>query len=203
MRFAPRGRTLGEALVGGLTLLLLLACCVLLVGSGLWRLLPCCAGLWLTCLAWVYTKVISGEFPEIEGLLSRSVSKPRVRNENDIERDARTWGCSKEVAMRLHHLEKHMNELVTANVLGRLADLERQEERRTRVEWSELRDVWRKLVRDPATDEKLRRACLEWLAKYPETLDFLPKKLKQMELLQEKELPDDWEERELRKHRIQ
>ena len=203
MVFTPRGRTLGEALIGGLILILLLVCCVLVVGSGLWRLLPCCAGLWLTVLAWVYSRVISGELPELEKLLSRWSVKPRVRNENAIDRDARKWGCSQEVAMKLHHLEKHVNELVLCNVLGRLADLERQEERRTRVEWFELRDVWRKLVRDPATDEKLRRACLEWLAKYPETLDFLPKKLKEMGLLQEKELPDDWEERELRKNRIQ
>ena len=160
-------------------------------------------GFGLTVLAWVYSRVISGELPELEKLLSRWSVKPRVRNENAIDRDARKWGCSQEVAMKLHHLEKHVNELVLCNVLGRLADLERQEERRTRVEWSELRDVWRKPVRDPATDEKLRRACLEWLAKCPETLDFLPKKLKEMGLLQEKELPDDWEERELRKNRIQ
>ena len=105
--------------------------------------------------------------------------------------------------MRLHHLEKHVAELVRCNVIGRLWDLERQEERRTRIEWAGLCDVWRKLVADPATDENLRRACLEWLAKYPQTLDFLPRQLKQMGLLEEKELPDDWEERELRKHRIQ
>jgi hypothetical protein len=203
MGFAARGRTLGEALIGGLILLLLFVCCVLLVGSGLWRLLPCCVGLWLTCLAWVYTKVISGEFPELEKLLSRWVAKPRVRNESDIERDARNWGGSPEVAMKLHHLEKHVNELVLCNVVGRLADLERQEEWRTRVEWFELRDLWRKLVADPATDEELRRACREWLAKYPETLNYLPKKLKDMGLVQETELPDDWEELELRKHRIQ
>ncbi|TAM79617.1 MAG: hypothetical protein EPN47_17600 [Acidobacteria bacterium] len=203
MRFAPRGRTLGEALTGGLILLLLLVCCVLLVGSGPMGILLSCVGLCLTGLAWVYTKVISGEFPEVETPFSKRVSKPPVRSESGIKRDASAWGCSEEVAMKLHHLEKHVNELVVCNVLGRLADLERQDERRTRVEWSELRDVWRKLVRDPATDEKLRQACLEWLAKYPETLDYLPKKLKEMGLLQEKELPDDWEERELRKHRIQ
>jgi hypothetical protein len=126
-----------------------------------------------------------------------------VRNESGIERDARKWRCSEEVAMKLHHLEKHVNELVLCNVVGRLAELERQEEWRTRVEWFELRDLWRKLVAHPATDEELRRACREWLAKYPETLNYLPKKLKDMGLVQEKELPDDWEERELRKHRIQ
>ena len=189
--------------MGGLILLLLFVCCVLLVGSGPWGLLPCCVGLWLTCLGCVYTKVISGELPEVQKLLSRWVPTTSVRNENGIERDARKWRCSEEVAMKLHHLEKHVNELVLCNVLGRLADLERREEWRTRVEWFELRDVWRKLVADPATDEELRRACREWLAKYPETLDYLPRKLKDMGLLEEKELPDDWEERELRKHRIQ
>jgi hypothetical protein len=203
MVFAPRGRTLGEALIGGLILVLLLVCCVLAVGSGLWKLLPCCAGLWLTFLGWVYARAISGEFPELEKLVTKWQSKPRLQAENAIERDAREWGCSEEVAMKLHHLEKHVNELVRCNVIGRLWDLERQEERRTRIEWAELRDVWRKLVANPATDENLRRACLEWLAKYPETLDFLPRQLKQMGLLEEKELPDDWEERELRKHRIQ
>jgi hypothetical protein len=143
------------------------------------------------------------EMPELENLLSRWQAKPRVRNENAIEWGARKSGCFEEVAVKLHYLEKYADELVRCNVIGRLAELERQEERRTRLEWSELRDVWRKLVGDPATDEELRRACLEWLAKYPETLDYLPQKLKQMGLPQEKELPDDWEERELKKHRIQ
>jgi hypothetical protein len=41
------------------------------------------------------------------------------------------------------------------------------------------------------------------LAKYPETLDFLARHLMQMGLLREKELPENWEEREIRKHRIQ
>ena len=203
MVFAPRGRTLGEALAGGLILLLLLVCCVLAFGDGLWRLLPCCAGLLLTRLAWVYSKVISGEFPEVEKLLSKWGPKHHVRDEDAIGWDARRWGCSEEVAMKLHHLEKHVGELVRCNVIGRLRELERQEERRMHIEWSELHEVWKKLVADPSTDEKLRRACLEWLAKYPETLDFLPRQLKQMGLLQEKELPDDWEERQLRKHRIQ
>ena len=160
-------------------------------------------GLLLTGLSWVYSKVISGECQYAEKIFSKLASDPSARNENDIERDARVWGCSKEVALKLRHLDKHISELASSNILGRLAELERQEERRTRIEWSELRDVWRKLVRDPGTDEELRRACLAWLAKYPETLDFLPKYLKQMGLLQERELLDDWEERELRKHRIQ
>jgi hypothetical protein len=203
MVFAPRGRTLGEALIGGWTLLLLLVCCVLAVGGGLWKLLPCCAGLWFTALAWVYSKVISGECQYVEKLISKLASDPSPRNEDDIERDARLWGCSQELALKLRHLDKRVSELASSNILGRLAELERQEERRMRIEWSELREVWRKLVRDPGTDEELRRACLEWLAKYPETLEFLPQKLKQIGLLQEKELPDDWEERELRKHRIQ
>ena len=180
MVFAPRGRTLGEALAGGLILLLLLVCCVLAFGDGLWRLLPCCAGLLLTRLAWVYSKVISGEFPEVEKLLSKWGPKHHVRDEDAIGWDARRWGCSAEVAMKLRHLEKNVDELVRCNVIGRLWELERQEDRRMHIEWSELHDVWKKLVADPATDEKLRRACLEWLAKYPETLDFLPKQLKQM-----------------------
>jgi len=66
-----------------------------------------------------------------------------------------------------------------------------------------LRDVWRTLLGDPSTPEEVRQASREWLAKYPETLDFLARRLMQMGLLREKELPENWEEREIRKHRIQ
>src|SRR6516225_8190434 len=38
---------------------------------------------------------------------------------------------------------------------------------------------------------------------YPETLDFLARRLMQMGLLRDKDLPENWEEREIRKHRIQ
>ena len=203
MVFAPRGRTLGEALIGGLILLLLLVCCVLLLGSGTGGILLSFIGLWLTGGAWVYTKFISGEFPEVEKPFSKRVSRPSPDKESDIERDARVWGCSKEVVMRIHDLEEHVNEWVRCDVRGRVADLERQEEWRTSVEWSELRDVGQKLVANPATDERLRQECLEWLAENPGTVNYFPQKLKDMGVLQEKELPDDWEERELRKHRIQ
>lgn len=203
MRFAPRGRTLGEAMIGGLILMLLLVCCGLLVWSGPRGILLSCVGLSLTGVAWAYSRVISGEWPGVETHFTRGVSRPSPRNESPIQRDAREWGCSEVVAMKLHHLEKHVNELVHLGVLHRLGELERREEWRTQKEWLELRDVWRKLVADPATDEELRQACREWLAKYPEFLDFFPKKLREMGLLREKELPDDWEEREARKNHIQ
>jgi len=96
-----------------------------------------------------------------------------------------------------------MNTLVELGVGRRLEELERQERWRMQTEYSELRDVWRTLLGDPSTPEEVRQACREWLAKYPETLDFLARRLMQMGLLREMDLPENWEEREIRKHRIQ
>ena len=96
-----------------------------------------------------------------------------------------------------------MNTLVELGVGRRLEELERQERWHMQTEYSELREVWRTLLGDTHTPEEVRQACREWLAKYPETLDFLARRLMQMGLLWEKELPENWEEREIRKHRVQ
>jgi hypothetical protein len=68
-----------------------------------------------------------------------------------------------------------------------------------------LRDVWRVLVLDPNTPEEVRASCRQWLAKYPETLDFLARRLVDLGLLPQKELviDEDWERRERYKWRIQ
>ena len=201
MRFAPRGRTLGEAMIGGMILVLLLVCCVLLIRSGPWGMLLSCVGLGLTAVAWAYTRVISGEWPAVEKLFTSRVC--RRRNKSAVQRHAREWDCSEAVAAKLHHLEEQVNELAGPGVVRRLADLESREAWRTQQEYLELRDVWKALVRDADTPPEVRRACREWLVKYPETLDFLARLLRDTGLLRERELPDDWEAQEVRKNRIQ
>lgn len=85
-----------------------------------------------------------------------------------IERDARAWDCSREVAMKLHLLEKHVNEFLRVDVIGRLGDLELHELWRQAVQWIELRTEWQRLADDPATSEGLREACRGWLVEYSE-----------------------------------
>ena len=201
MRFAPRGRTLGEAVIGGSILVLLVVCCVLLVRSGPWGILLSCVGLGLTAVAWAYTQIISGEWPGVEKLFTSRVC--RRRNKSAVQRHAREWDCSEAVAAKLHHLEKQVNEVAGPGMARRLTDLESREAWRTQQEYLELRDVWKVLVRDADTPPEVRRACREWLVKYPETLDFLARLLRDTGLLRERELPDDWEAQEVRKNRIQ
>jgi hypothetical protein len=107
--------------------------------------------------------------------------------------------------LRLADVEQRVNELVNLRIERRLLELERADELRTRQEWTELRDVWRVLVLDPNTPEEVRASCRQWLAKYPETLDFLARRLMNLGLLWEKELvlDEDWEVRERHKWRIQ
>lgn len=107
--------------------------------------------------------------------------------------------------LRLADVEQRVNELVKLGIQRRLEDLERAEELRTRQEWTELRDVWRVLVLDPNTPEEVRASCRQWLAKYPETLDFLARRLMSLGLLPEKELvaDEDWERRDRHKWLIQ
>lgn len=107
--------------------------------------------------------------------------------------------------LRLADVERQVKELGSLRIQRRLEELERAEELRSRQEWTELRDVWRVFVLDPNTPEDVRASCLQWLAKYPETLDFLTRRLMNLGLLQEKEviLDEDWEQRERHKWRIQ
>ena len=150
-----------------------------------------------------YSRFVSGASPGIDLWLGKVDRWVRRHEETPEQRNARHWCCSDVVAKKLQHLEQHVNTLVELGVGRRLEELERQERWRVQTEYSELRDVWRTFLGDPSTPEEVRQACREWLAKYPETLDFLARRLMQMGLLREKELPENWEEREIRKHRIQ
>jgi hypothetical protein len=127
----------------------------------------------------------------------------RRHEEAPSQRNARHWRCSEVVAKKLQRLEQEVKTLAELGAGRRLEELERQERWRIQTEYSELREVWRTVLGEVNTPEEVRQACHEWLARYPETLDFLARRLMQMGLLWEKELPENWEEREIRKHRIQ
>lgn len=121
------------------------------------------------------------------------------------ERQYRRRQAAELELLRLADVERRVNELGSLCIQRRLEELERAEELRSRQEWTELRDVWRVLVLDPNTPEDVRASCRQWLAKYPETLDFLAQRLMNLGLLREKEviLDKDWERREGHKWRIQ
>ncbi len=70
--------------------------------------------------------------------------------------------------MKLHHLEKHVNDMVHACVMLRLADLEERERWRTAKEWFALRDEWRKKISDPATPPELRAYYAQCLEEFPQ-----------------------------------
>jgi hypothetical protein len=203
VRVTPKARTRGEALVGGVIFVLLLVCCGALLEGGPGRVQWCFAGLCLVGAALAYSGFVSGACPGIDVWLEKVDQWVRRREETPEQRNARHWFCSKVVARKLQHLEQEVNRLVELSVGRRLEELEKQERWRMQTEYSELRDVWRTLLGDPSTPDGVRQACREWLARYPETLDFLARRLMQMGLLWEKELPDNWEEQELQKYRIQ
>lgn len=91
------------------------------------------------------------------------------RGEDPIKRDTRAWGCSRQVAEKLHHLEKHVNEMVMTNIMGRVGELESRERWHTAKEWFALRDTWHKLANDPTTAADLRAFCARCLEDYPQT----------------------------------
>jgi hypothetical protein len=157
----------------------------------------------LVAAALAYSRFVSGAWHGIDVWLEKVDRWARRHEETPEQRNARHWCCSTVVARKLQHLEQEVNTLVEFRVGRRLEELERQERWRVQTEYSELREIWKTLLGDPSTSEEVRQACREWLAKYPETLDFLARRLMQMGLLREKELPENWEEREIRKHRIQ
>lgn len=102
-------------------------------------------------------------------------------------------------------LSERLSDLERLRLHERLDALEQAEAWRSQQEWVELRDVWRLLILDPQTPEELRASCREWLAKYPEALDFTARRLEQVGLLQAKDLASDenWERRERHKWRVQ
>jgi len=190
-------------MVGGVIFVLLLVCCGALLEGGPGRGLWCFAGLCLVGAALAYSRFVAGAWPGIDVWLEKVDRWVERHEETSTQRNARHWRCSEVVAMKLQQLEQEVKTLVELGVSRRLEELERQERWRIHTEYAELRDVWRTLLGDSDTPEEVRRACREWLARYPETLDFLARRLMQMGLLWEKELPENWEDREIRKHRIQ
>lgn len=142
---------------------------------------------------------------DIGKLLSAARGLIRGWRDRRAEKMARCKQDSEFATTRSQYIEARVNELVALQVASRLAELERAEELRSKAEWTELRDVWRVLILDPNTPEELRASCREWLAKYPETLDYLARRLMQMGLVAEKDLILDerWEERARHKWRVQ
>lgn len=108
-------------------------------------------------------------------------------------------------AVRLSDLEERVNVLVALQLNERLAQLEQAEAWRSQQEWVELREVWRLLILDPKTPDELRDSCREWLAKYPEALEFTARRLEQAGFLKAKDLAldENWERREQHKWRVQ
>lgn len=108
-------------------------------------------------------------------------------------------------AMRLTDLEEHVNALVALRLNERLAQLEQAEAWRSQQGWVELREVWRLLILDPKTPDELRDSCREWLAKYPEALEFTARRLEHLGFLKAKDLASDenWERRDQHKWRVQ
>lgn len=203
MRFTPRALSRGEAVLGGSLFALLLVCCAGLLACGRVRGLWYFAGLCLAVAGAAYSRLLSGVGPGIYGLLEKVHLCTRLQPGAAAQRNGRHRSRSEVVAIKLRHLEEQVEALVELRVDRRLDELQRQERWRTRTEYSELRDVWRNLLGDPSTPETVRQACQEWLARYPETLDFLARRLIYMGLLWEQELSDNWEEHEVRKYRVQ
>ena len=107
--------------------------------------------------------------------LANAVTRPQM--EDAVKKDARAWHCSLVVAMKLHHVEKHINEMVHAGVMLRLADLEERERWRSAKEWFALRDEWGRRVNDPATPPELRAYYTRCLEEFPQTPVFGPRYL--------------------------
>jgi hypothetical protein len=205
VRVSPKGGRAIELFAAGVCLLLLLAGCYLLTlglrGDG-WALAVagilieavCLQGGWLIGEDTWVDKCVRAIAANLKRLwYMRAERKYRRRQAAELE------------LLKLADIEQRVDELVNLRIERRLLELERAEEPRTGQEWTELRDVWRVLVLDPNTPEEVRTSCQQWLAKYPETLDFLARRLMNRGLLREKELilDDDWEQREQHKWRIQ
>ncbi|HEX5481847.1 MAG TPA: hypothetical protein VFZ08_04400 [Terriglobia bacterium] len=203
MTFSPRVSVAREVIVAGTLVFLLLAGCFLLVeglrhGGWLFTAGGCLIEAGYTGVQW-----FMGGRSDVERLFAAARGLIRGWRDRRAEKMARRQQASEFVATRSQYIEARVNELVALQVASRLAELETAEELRSQQEWTELRDVWRVLILDPATPEELRASCREWLAKYPETLDYLARRLTQMGLLAEKVLDERWEEREQHKWRVQ
>jgi hypothetical protein len=194
-----------ELIVPTVLFLVLLGGCYLLVlglrGNG-WGMAV--AGLLIEA---VYLQIgwLIGEGTWVDKCIKAITAKLKQLRYVRAERRYRQRQAAELELLRLADVERRVNELGNLRIQCRLEELERAEESRSRQEWTELRDVWRAFVLDPNTPEEVRQSCRQWLAKYPETLDFLARRLMNLGLLREKEaiLDEDWERRERHKWRIQ
>lgn len=191
-------------MAGTLAFLLLAGCYLLVMGlrHGGWFFT---AGGCLIEAGYAGVQWFIGGKSDIGRLLSAVRGLIRGWRDRRADKKARCKQDSEFAATRSQYIEARVNELVALQVASRLAALERAEEFRSNQEWTDLRDAWRVLILDPATPEELRASCREWLAKYPETLDYLARRLTQMGLLAQKDLFHDeqWEERARHKWRVQ
>ncbi|HEX5481691.1 MAG TPA: hypothetical protein VFZ08_03595 [Terriglobia bacterium] len=191
--------------MAGILVFLLLAGCYLLVMGlrhGGWVFM---AGCCLIEAGHAGAQWFTGGRSQIERLFWATKGLITSWRDRRAENKARWRQVCELAAVRRTYLEERVNELVELHVASRLAELERAEELRGKQEWTELRDVWRVLILDPNTSEEVRASCREWLAKYPETLDYLARRLTQLGLLTEKDLVLDerWVARERHKWRVQ
>jgi hypothetical protein len=194
-----------ELIAAAALFLVLLGGCYLLVlglrGNG-WGLAV--AGLLIEA---VYLQIgwLIGEGTWVDKCIKVITAKLKQLRYGRAERQYRRRQAAELELLRLADVERRVNELGGLRIQRRLEELERAEELRSRQEWTELRDVWRVFVLDPNTPEEVRQSCRQWLAKYPDTLDFLARRLMNLGLLREKEviLDKDWERCERHKWRIQ
>lgn len=205
MNLSPKASEAREIIAGVVLLLLVLAGLYLLVlGLGGNRLAVTIAGCVIEA-GYVGLGWLTGKPAWTEKLVRSAASRVKEWRERRATEAFRQTQAVKAERLTLAYLEERVDELVDLDVPRRLMQLEKAEEARTREEWSKLRDVWRVLILDPNTPEELRAACREWLAKYPETLDFLGQRLANRGVLREKDLVGDeeWERREQHKWRVQ
>lgn len=205
MAFNPKAFRARQALARGVILLLLAGgACLLALGlrDGRWILALTgflTAGSWLGVLL-----VIEGEtwIERFFVALTGSIGRWRYGRA-----ETKYWRrqAAKAEAVRLSDLEERVNVLVALQLNERLAQLEQAEAWRSQQEWVELREVWRLLILDPETPDELRDSCREWLAKYPEALEFTARRLEQAGFLKAKDLAldENWERREQHKWRVQ
>lgn len=205
MRANSNSSRVTELIAPAALFLVLLGGCYLLVlglrGNG-WGLAV--AGLLIEAV-YLQTGWLIGEGTWVDKCIKVIAAKLKQLRYVRAERQYRRRQAAELELLRLADVERRVNELGSLCIQRRLEELERAEELRSRQEWIELRDVWRVLVLDPNTPEDVRASCRQWLAKYPETLDFLARRLMNLGLLREKEviLDKDWERREGHKWRIQ
>lgn len=205
MKFSSTASITREVIVAGLLIFLLLAgCCLLVIGLFHSGWIFAADGCFVEG-GYAGAQLLTGRSSHVAWLLTAAKGLIDRRWKKRKETNARRQQACELAAVRDTYLEERVNELIELHVGSRLAELERVEELRSREEWSELRDVWRVLILDSNTPEEIRASCREWLAKYPETLNYLTGALTERGLITEKDLllDEQWEKREQHKWRVQ